>query len=302
MQILPRLEDMRVFAKLAAVGTFTGTARELGVTKQTVSRRLMELEQALGVELVRRTTRRVTLTDVGEAYAARCSEVLRLADEANRAVASDVEAIAGVLRVTADPTLGELLLQDIVTRFATNWPDVTVEVLLTSRKVDLLEEGFDAALCIGPPPDVHHLASRKLAPASMWTVASPDYLEGRSAPRRVEHLADHDCLAAVSNPGQVVWPLRVGGKLRMVPIRARIQANDVATVRAAALAGLGITHLPSVSVRADIRDGRLRRLLPHLTPELGGIHVVYPHSRLLAAKVQAFVALTVDRSKVLFRG
>lgn len=301
MKIEPRLEDMRVFAKLASVGSMTGAARELGVTKQTVSRRLAELEEALGVQLVRRTTRRLHLTDVGRAYAARCGEVLRLAEEANRAVTSDVEAITGVLRVTADPTLGQLLLQDVVTRFADSWPEVSVEVLLTSRKVDLIEEGFDAAIRVGAPPDVHHLASRKLASARLWTVASPDYLALRGTPRRVEDLAEHTCLAAVPDGGPSVWPISVGGKLRVVPIHARILANDVGTVRAAALAGLGVAHLPAVSVRADVEQGRLRRVLPQLTPDAGGIHIVYPHTRLLAAKVQAFVALTVERSRQILR-
>ena len=297
MKITPRLDDMRLFSALAERGTFTGAASQLGVTKQTVSRRLIELEQALGVELVRRTTRRVTLTDLGRAYAARCDEVIRLADEANSAITTDARTIAGTLRVTADHTLGELLVHDVVSRFARTWARVRVEVLLTARKVDLLEEGFDAAFRVGAPPDVHHLASRRLGPAHMWTVASPEYLEHHGVPRTVEDLAAHACLAASPDARSSVWPLKVGGRPRLVPVASRILTNDVPTVRRAALSGLGLAHLPSTVVHDDVVQGRLRRVLPHLAPEVGGLHVVYPHSRLLAPKVQAFVTLAIAEAK-----
>jgi len=283
------LDDMRVFAELARTGSFTAAAGTLGVTKQTVSRRIHALETALGVELVRRTTRSVHLTDLGRAYAERCTTVLRLADEANAAMSAHTRAVRGTVRVSADHTVGELFLRNIVASFLAEWPDVELAVLLTPRKVDLLADGIDVAIRVGAPPSVHHLAARRLLPARLWTVASPAYLARRGTPETVEDLDQHDCLAALPDLGRAAWPMRVDGGMRLVPIQARLRANDVPTVRAAAVAGLGLAHLPAISVQADLDEGRLVQVLADHAVEAGGIHVVYPHASLLAPRVRAFV-------------
>jgi DNA-binding transcriptional LysR family regulator len=287
------LDDMRVFAELARVGSFTGAARSLGLTKQTVSRRVRALERELGIELVRRTTRRVALTEVGRAYSGRCQEVTRLAEEANRAATSQLGVAAGTLRVTADATLGEVLLRDLVRAFAEGFPQVQVELLLTARKVDLLREGFDVAFRVGAPPDVHHLAARRLAAAALWWVATSGHLAAHGVPDDLGALARHPCLACLPDGAPAAWPVLLDGRIQMAPVEPRVRANDAPTVRAAALGGLGVAQLPSAVVRADVAAGRLVRVLAQHTPEVGGIHVVYPHSRLLAPKVTEFVALAV---------
>lgn len=295
---MTRLDDMRLFAQLAESGSLTQAAKALATTKQTVSRRLAELEQGLGVELARRTTRSLTLTDVGRAYAARCVEIVRLADEANRAVSSQLEVVSGVLRVTADTTFGEAFLPDLVTAYLGEHDGVAVEVWLTSRKVDLLEEGFDVAFRVGPPPDVTHLAATRLGPARLWTVAAPSYLRRRGAPRSISDLERHACIAVVPDLAQVGWPLAVDGVVELVRVPTRVCVNGVAMGRRAALAGAGLAHLPAFAVAADTAQGSLLRVLPEHAPEVGGVHVVYPHSRLLAPKVSEFVAMAVSR----FRG
>lgn len=292
---MARLDDMRVFAELADAGSISGAARALGVPKQTVSRRLAALEDALGVELARRTTRRVTLTDVGRAYAARCSEVVRLADEANRAVTSQLDAVVGTLRVTADHSFGEAFLPGVVTAYVQQHDGVRVDVLLTSRKVDLIDEGFDVAFRIGPPPDVTYLAATRLGPARLVTVASPNYLERRGTPRTIADLGSHDCLASVPSLARTGWPMNIGGGLRIAPIEARIRVTGLSMARHAALSGAGIAHLPEFSVRDDIAQGTLVRILEAYSPDVGGVHVVYPHSQLLAPKVSEFVAMAVER-------
>ena len=292
---MARLDDMRVFAELAEAGSISGAARALGVPKQTVSRRLSALEDALGVELARRTTRRVTLTDVGRAYAARCSEVVRLADEANRAVTSQLDAVVGTLRVTADHSFGEAFLPDLVTAYVQAHADVRVDVLLTSRKVDLIDEGFDVAFRIGPPPDVTYLSATRLGPARLVTVASPEYLGRRGTPKAVDELGAHDCLASVPSLARTGWPLWIDGSLRIAPIDARVRVTGLSMARHAALAGAGIAHLPEFSVRDDLAAGTLIRILVVHSPDVGGVHVVYPHSQLLAPKVSEFVAMAVER-------
>lgn len=299
---MTRLDDMRLFAQLADAGSLTEAAAALGMSKQTVSRRLAELERGLGVELARRTTRALSLTDVGRAYALRCAEVTRLADEANRAASSQLEVASGRLRVTADNTFGEAFLPDIVTRYLRAHANVDVEVLLTARRVDLLDEGFDVAFRVGAPPNVNHLAATRLGPARMCTVASPAYLASRGTPQTIADLAEHDCLAAVPSLSHSGWPLLVDATVRLVPIAARVRVNGLAMARHAALAGAGIAHLPQFAVADDLTAKRLVVVLPAHAPEVGGVHVVYPHSHLLAPKVSAFVALAVSRFQRLGRG
>lgn len=296
---MTRLDDMRLFAQLAESGSVTAAARALATTKQTVSRRLAELEESLGVELVRRTTRRFTLTDVGRVYAARCAEVARLAEEANRAAASQLDVVSGTLRITADNTFGEAFLPELVTTYLREHPEVGVEVWLTARKVDIVDEGFDVAFRIGPPPDVTYLAATSLGPARMWTVASPVYFDARGEPASLEDLSGHDCLTVMPSLRRIGWPFMIDGQLRVVDVRARVRANGLTMARRAALAGAGIAHLPEFAVADDVAAGKLVRVLEAFTPEVGGVHVVYPHAARLAPKVTAFVALAVSRFRTL---
>ncbi|MEZ4426925.1 MAG: LysR family transcriptional regulator [Nannocystaceae bacterium] len=288
---MARLDDMRVFLQLAERGSVSGAARALGMTKQTVSRRLVALEQALGVQLALRTTRTVRLTDIGRAYAARCAEVVRLADEANRAASSQLEVASGTLRVTADHSFGEAFLPALVVAYLKAHPGMRVSVLLTARKVDLLDEGVDVAFRVGPPPDVRSLTATRLGPARLWMVASPAYLDARGVPTTLAELARHECLAALPAHVPPGWPLAVRGELRRVDIAARLRVNGLSMARQAALAGAGIAQLPEFAVVDDVAAGRLVRVLKPLTPEVGGVHLIYPHSQLLAPKVRAFVAL-----------
>ncbi len=290
-----QLDDMRVFAALAQHGSLTAAARSLGLPKQTVSRRLAQLERQLGVQLARRTTRKITLTDVGRAYATRCQEVARLAADANRAVVSQSDIVTGSLRITADSTFGEAFLPQLVSSFLQRHAQVDLEVVLTARKVDLHEEGFDVAFRVGPPPDVLHLVASRLGPAQLWTVASPAYLRTRGTPRGVEDLADHDCIALVPEGRSPAWPLHIDDGIRLVPVPARLRVNGLAMARHTALADLGLAQLPEFAARADVDAGRLIRVLPDLTPEVGGVNLVYPHSRLLAPSVREFVTLATHQ-------
>ncbi|MEM6989916.1 MAG: LysR family transcriptional regulator [Myxococcota bacterium] len=288
---MTQLDDMRVFAEISQSGGVSAAAAVLGMPKQTVSRRLAALEEGLGVELARRTTRSLSLTDVGRAYAARCVEITRLADEANRAAASQLDIVAGTLKITADSSFGETFLPRVVTEFVQRFADVEIDVLLTSRKVDIMEEGFDVAFRVGAPPDVTHLAATALGPARLWTVASPDYIARRGRPKTPDDLRDHACVSLVPNLRHHAWPFAIRGAIAMVPIQARVRVNGLAMARHASLAGAGIAHLPRFAAVNDVEQGRLIRVLDRFSPEVGGLHVVYPHSHLLAPKVTEFIAL-----------
>ena len=295
-----RLDDMILFAKLAETGSLTHTARALGTTKQTVSRRLQELEDSLGVALAHRTTRALTLTDVGRAYAARCADIARLADNANRIAAAKLTQVSGTLRVTADPTLGETFLPALLTDFLRDHPAVRVEVFLTARKVELMEERFDIAFRIGAPPDVAHLASTRLGPARLWTVASPAYIAEHGLPTSLTELSDHHCLGAVPDLTHSAWPFAIGGTIRAVPVTMRLKVNGLAMAHQAVLAGAGVAQLPAFAVKADVSAGKLVQLFEDHTPEVGGVNLVYLHAQRRAPKVREFVTRARDRFQALF--
>ena len=289
-----RLEDMRLFAKVAEARSFTAAARGLGMPKQTVSRRVAELEQALDVKLLHRTTRRLHLTELGSAYALRCAEVVRLAEEANRAVTDAQQVPRGTLRVTADPVFGEAFVTALVIEHARRWPEVQVEVVLTSRRVDLVEEGFDVAFRVGQVGSTE-LSAVALGPARVRYCASPAYVKAHGAPEVPGDLRDHQCLhvSPEGSPGR--WPFRGKQGPALVPVGGRLRFNSFAMAYQAALAGLGIAICPELTCAEDLHQGRLRALLQEFTVDVGSVYLVHPTHRYLTARVRTFVELARAR-------
>jgi DNA-binding transcriptional LysR family regulator len=289
-----KLEDMKLFAAVAELGSFSGAARALAVPKQTLSRRVAELEEALDVQLLHRTTRRLRLTDVGAAYAARCAEIVRLAEEANRAVTDTHQEPRGLLRITADQVFGDAFVTALVVEYARRWPGVQVDVMLTSRRVDLVEEGFDVAFRVGEVSETA-LSATPLGPARVRYCASRAYVRRRGAPAAPRDLVRHDCIAVSSGGGPVRWPFRGPGRVSLQPISARLRLSSFAMAHAAALAGLGVAIFPEFACAADLRRGRLVSLLDDWTTDVGAVWLVHPTNRYLTARVRTFVDLAVAR-------
>lgn len=295
-----RLDDMRLFAAIARLRSFTAAARELGMPKQTLSRRIAELEQALDVQLLHRTTRKLHLTEVGAAYAGRCVELVRLADDAHRDLGDAQRVPRGELRVTADPVFGDAFLPGLVTEYATRWPEVHVEVLLTRRRVDLVEEGVDVAVRIGHVDDPQLVATR-LGPARVRYCASPAYLQRRGIPSTPEQLRDHDCILVGTETGPVRWPFRArtgprgSTTPRLVPVAGRMRTNSFTIAHAAALAGLGIAIFPEFACAEDLRAGQLVAVLDDWLVEVGAVSIVHARSRSLPVRVRTFVELAIER-------
>lgn len=288
-----RLEDMRLFASVADAKSFTGAAKRLGMPKQTISRRIAELERALGVDLVHRTTRRLELTDAGGAYAERCAEIVRLAADANRSVSEVSDVPRGMLRVTADPVFGDAFLTGLVTDYAKRWPETRVEVVLTRRRIDLVEERFDVAFRIGRPDDAV-LSGRPLGPARIRYCASPKYVACRGAPTTMADIVEHDCIV-VSDGGPARWPVPEPGALKLVPVAARLSLTSFAMAHAAALAGLGIALFPEFACADDLRRKRLVPVLGATPTTVGSVWILYPSHRFLPARLRAFVELARER-------
>lgn len=289
-----KIEDMRLYAKVADAKSFTRAAASLGIPKQTLSRRVAELERALGVRLLHRTTRRLHLSDAGAAYAERCAEIVRLADEANRAVTEADEVPRGPLRVTADPVFGEAFLHDLVLDYAKAWPEVRIEVALTRRRVDLLEEGFDVAFRIGRVDDPG-LSCWNLGPARIRYCASPKYVARRGAPRRPEDLSKHECIV-IADPGSPArWPFAGPKGLRLLPVSGRLVVSSLALAKNAALAGLGVALFPEFACEGDLRRKRLVGVLGRDAVDVGAVWLVHAGRRFLPARVRAFVDLARER-------
>lgn len=291
---MDKLAAMQVFTRVVAEGSFVGAGRALGLTRSAVSKGVMELEQILGARLLNRTTRRVSPTEAGRAYYERCVDILAEIEATEMQVSRLHDEPRGVLRVNAPVSFGALYLGDAITGFMTAYPDVQVEVALTDRFVDPVEEGVDIVVRIAALRD-SSLIARRLAPARVVLAASPDYLAQHGAPSAPEDLSGHRCLNYGHTTHLQRWTLTRDGETISVLIGAALCSNNGDVLRAAALGGQGIARLPTFLVGPDIREGRLSQVLPDYPPPELGIYAVYAPNRYLAAKSRVFIDWLVDR-------
>lgn len=290
---MPRLDEMEIFAEVVEAEGFSAAARRLGLSKSAVSKQVGRLEDRLGVRLLNRTTRRLSLTEAGATFYEACRRVLDEASSAEQAVSDLATAPRGLLRLNAPMSFGFLHLGPAIPAFHARYPQVTVDAAMNDRFVDLVEEGYDVAIRIGALRD-SSLVARRLAPCRAVLCASPDYLARRGRPRRPEDLAGHDCLLYANSANPREWTFHGQRGRQAVAVKGPLIANNGDVLCGAALAGMGITRLPTFIVGPQLRKGRLEVVLPdHPLPEQG-IHAVYPHGRNLSPKVRVFVDFLAD--------
>ena len=275
-----------VFTRVVQDGSFSAAARQLGMPKSTVSRKVAELERRLGARLLQRTTRTLSLTDAGRAYFQRAVRAIAEAEEAELAVTRMQQTPRGLLRVTMPLSFGHL--GALVASFLERCPEVQVDLVCTDRVVDLVEEGFDVAVRAGRLSD-STLVARRLGVLQNIAVASPAFLERCGVPRAPEDLEHFDCAVFGVGGAGGRWEVRNGEKTVSVPVRARLVVNDMDFLHAAALAGRAITLLPAGRCAADLKQDRLRRVLPAWCSPDVPVHAVYPSRRHLSPKVEAFL-------------
>lgn len=282
------LNDIVVFTKVAETKSFTGAADQLGLPKSTVSRKLAQLEERLGVRLVQRTTRKLALTEIGEAYYARAARIV--ADiQAAEQVVTDMQATPrGRLRVTAPIDLSTRYLGAITAAFIAEHPDVTVELDATDRVVDLIEEGYDVAVRFGQLPE-STLIARKLTVLNAVLCASPAYLAKRGTPKTVDEIEDHDKVLFAPSARTTGWTLQNGEQTYEVGRPARFISNNLGAVRDVVLAGGGLSVMSEFMVACDIHDGKLVRVLPEWTSRPFDVQAVYPARQNLPPRLQLFL-------------
>ncbi|MCP1373791.1 LysR family transcriptional regulator [Dyella lutea] len=282
------LNRLAVFVALVRAGSFTAAAEQLGMTKAMVSQHLAKLEQELGVTLLVRSTRRMSLTEAGATFHADCVRLLAEAEAAIERVGTARDRPSGTLRLTASLDYGNAVIVPHLASFMRQHPAVQVDLVLSDHVSDVIAERFDLAIRGGWLRD-SSLRATRLGSFRQLLVAAPAYLAERGTPRRVDELPSHSVVAMSALPNPLRWTFTAhGGKRSTVRPRPLAQANSAAAVRGLVLAGVGIAVLPDYLVDEDIRAGRLVALLTHLHLPDGGIHAVYPGPR-APAKVRAFI-------------
>ncbi|GLQ52792.1 LysR family transcriptional regulator [Devosia nitrariae] len=288
------LNDIAIFARVVEAGSFTGAARQLGLPKTSVSRRIAGLEREVGVRLLHRTTRSLRPTDAGRVYYEQSSVALRSIEEANQQLAAARAEPSGTIRISAPVGFAEFFLAEAVFAFLASYASTRVELLLTDDKLNLVEAGIDVAFRTGALTD-STLVARKLGPSHKVLCASPAYLAERGMPERPTDLSDHDCIIAGQQLAGAQWVLEGPNGTETVAVSGRISANTMEIAGRGALEGFGIAQLPASAAAPAIADGRLRRVLPDYATAVGGVYAVYPSSRHLSPTVRTFVDLAAER-------
>ncbi len=287
------LDAMRTFAAVVDRNGFSTAAEALGHSTARVTRQIAWLEQRLGTRLLNRTTRRTSLTSAGTAYYQRCLQLLAEFDDIEATVGAQAQTPAGVLRINAPVSFGIARLAPLLASYRERYPQVTLDLALSDRLVDMVEEGYDLAIRITRTP-APTLIARRLAEARILLCASPAYLARMGTPRHPDDLAGHQCLNYSYWSGGHEWRLQGADGEHVVRIDGGLRANNGDVLRAAALAGMGVVLQPDFLVGDDIDAGRLVQLLPTYTLPPVGIHAVYASRSHLAPKVRSFIDHLVE--------
>ena len=291
---MDRALEMQVFCTVVDKGTFVGAADALEMSKAAISRYVSALEERLGARLLHRTTRKLSLTEEGRQFYHQAREVLALMDQAEEAVSSAAPEPSGVLRVNAPVSFGVLHLAPLWGAFMNAHPNVELDISLNDRLVDLVDEGFDAAIRIARM-ESSSLVGRRLAGTRMCLCASPDYLASHPPLRTLADLADHGVIAYTNFATGNEWLFDGPDGRVSVRTRSIVRCNNGDTCRSIALAGGGIALQPSFMVGDDLRSGALVEILPEYRSIELGIYVVYPTRKHLASKVRALISFLTER-------
>ncbi|MET0961713.1 MAG: LysR family transcriptional regulator [Noviherbaspirillum sp.] len=287
---MDRLQSMRVFAKVVEQGSFAGAAKAMELSNAVVTRHLADLETHLGTRLLNRTTRRLSLTETGQAYLERVKRILADVDDADAIATAHSNKPAGVLRIYSQLGFGKQRLAELLPPFAKANPEVVLDVTLSERTIDLVEEGYDIGIFIGLQKFDASMISRQLGVAEVLLCASPGYISKHGEPKVPEDVSSHDCLN-FSNVEQLRhhWPISTNTGSVNIPIHSRMLSNNSDLLHHCAAADMGLVVGPSYSMMADIKSKRLVRLLADHHLGRMPVMMVYPSRRQLSAKVRSFI-------------
>jgi DNA-binding transcriptional LysR family regulator len=287
------IPTLQAFVKVVQTGSFTRAADALATQKAHLSRVISQLERELGVRLLERTTRALSLTEVGREFFERAVGILASVDDAQRAIQKSQGEPRGTLRLTCGVEFGMIAVSGWINRYLQQFDQVAIDVDFTSRVVDIVHEGFDLAIRVGLLAD-STLAARKLGELSYGLFAAPEYLARRPVPDHPERLSGHEILAFSGGSHQAIMSLEQAGRQVQVKLMPRLKANNVFAVRDAAIAGLGIAQLPMIVAHPALVSGELHPVLGTWSLPAIPVHAVFASARYLTPKVRGFIDLAVE--------
>ncbi|HVK93323.1 MAG TPA: LysR family transcriptional regulator [Noviherbaspirillum sp.] len=282
------LTSMKAFAAVVDTGSFAAASDRLAMSRAMTSKYVAHLEEHLGTRLLQRTTRKLTLTESGTAYYDRCVQILADIAEAEEGAVHHTESPRGTLRMTIPVSFGNLHMGPVIADYLKQYPEVKIDMLLTDRRVDLIEEGLDLAIRIGTLPE-SGLIAKKLGSDHVVICGAPDYLERHGIPKTPAELARHNCLTYSYSSSGDEWKLNGPDGSHTVKVSGSLRATNGDMVKLAALGGVGLIRQPTFLAAQDIRAGRLVEVLSEYTSSELGIYAVYPSRKHLSAKVRSFV-------------
>lgn len=290
---LDLLDQLRAFVATAQTGSFTSASDRLGISNRLTSKYVAELESRLGVRLLQRTTRKVGLTPAGDELLARTPALLDEFDAVLNAVSEGSTALSGALRVSAPVTFGEIYVVGMLARFASAHPDISIDLRLDDRFLDIAAEGIDLSFRLGHF-DQASLKVRRLGEFRSVLVASPDYLEQHGTPAAPEELSEHACIVDTNRRNPRRWMFLKDGTETVVTVKGRFQVNSASAAIALATKGLGIAYVPSFALTDALAEGHVVTLLNETRSESSPIGAVYLEGRTLPRKVRALIDFALD--------
>ncbi|HOB62749.1 MAG TPA: LysR family transcriptional regulator [Candidatus Competibacteraceae bacterium] len=291
---MDRLEAMALFVRVAERGSFAAAAEQLGVARSVVTRQIAALEKHLGVKLMARSTRRLTLTTAGAAYLEQCRVILNLVEAAETDVAAHHLTPRGHLRLGLPLVFGLKRLSPLLLEFSQRYPAISLDMDYTDRQLNLIEEGFDLSIRITDRLEPGDIA-RKLGSCRVHTVASPDYLARHGRPNHPAELRHHECLAYTGDASNTTWWFQVEGRLQPVYVHSRFSANNGEALIDAAAAGLGIALQPDFIAESALTVGTVEAILEAFAPPALGIYALLPSNRYLPYRVRVLIDFLAER-------
>ena len=277
-------EGITEFVAVAETSSFTAASKQLNISTAQVSRQISLLEARLATKLFYRTTRKVTITDAGSVYYEHCRRLLDGLEEAERAVNEYQGTLRGRIRLTAPYTFGESRIAPLLNDFMLLYPELSIEVTYTNRKLDLIESGYDLAIRLGRLQS-SSLKGSRLANRQLLVCASPDYLAKHGTPQTPAELEHHSCIQGTLDS----WRFRDGKREIEIKVKSRLQYNGGGSVTDAAIKGLGIIQIPDYYVSEALNEGKLVTLLEHYQPPTEGVWALYPNNQFISTKVRTLI-------------
>lgn len=293
------LRRMVIFSHVVEAKSFSAAAKRLGIAKSAVSRHIALLEKSVGVRLLNRTTRSISLTEIGETYYQSCARIVAEAEEVTRRIGKLQDQLSGTLRVASPIVLGNRFIAPLMAEFIRRHPSLNVELLLDDQVVDMVDSGIDVGIRVGWLRDSKLLA-RKIAESPRLLCASPEYVERKGKPKKPEDLVDHDCIIFSLLPTPHHWIFVKNRTQKRIQVKGNVKTNNADAVRSFLLHGAGLGALSEFLIADDIKEGRLVQLMPEYSCGSAGIYAVFVDRVYQQAKVRLFIDYINEELKERF--